>query len=325
MNHSDWRPTATLTALQRRAALLARSREFFAERGVLEVQTPALVQTAVTDPQIESFAVLEGSGARRRYLHTSPEYAMKRLLAAGSGDIYQICQVFRAGESGSPVHNAEFTLLEWYRLGFSLQQLMRETAALATMLLDPAGSPRPVEYVTYAEAFRRALRLDPLECSLEALTAAAARHGLARSSLTSASRDDLLDFLVASQVGPRLGLAGITCLHNYPASQASLAQLDNTDPRTARRFELYVQGIEIANGYVELADATEQAARFEADARERERRGLVVHGGDRRLLAALQHGLPPCAGVALGFDRLVMVALGAKRLDAVLTLPADRA
>ena len=322
---ADWRPTATPAAMQHRAAMLARTREFFAQRDVLEVQTPALVQAAVTDPQVESYSVFASSGSRPLYLHTSPEYAMKRLLAAGSGDIYQLCQVFRAGEADSSLHNAEFTMLEWYRLGFALPQLMAETAQLVLHLLDPSASPRPIETLSYCEAFRRALRLDPLDCTLEELAAAATRHGLARSSVATASRDDLLDFLIASQIGPRLGLAGLTCLHNYPASQAALAQLDPADPRTALRFELYVQGIELANGYVELADAGEQARRFEADGRERARRGLTAHAGDRRLLAALQHGLPPCAGVALGFDRLVMVSLGAKRLKAALAMPVDRA
>jgi lysyl-tRNA synthetase class 2 len=321
---ADWRPTAGRAALARRAALAALTRAFFAARGVLEVETPALVGAATADPQIESFAVASPDGAPRGYLHTSPEYAMKRLLAAGSGDIYQLCRVFRAGER-SGLHNPEFTLLEWYRLGYSLPRLMDETAALAQQLLADGGALRHVEAVSYRDAFVAVLRIDPLEATDAALAARAAEHGLDPRSLATATRDELLDFLVATQVGPTLGRGSLCCLHHYPASQASLAQLDPEDPRTALRFELYADGIELANGYVELGDATEQRRRFAADGAERRRRGLTPHAGDARLLAALEAGLPPCAGVAMGFDRVLMLALGEPRIDAVLALPAEKA
>ena len=258
------------------------------------------------------------------YLQASPEYAMKRLLAAGSGDIYQLGPVFRAGER-SATHNPEFTLLEWYRQGFDLPALMRETAGLVLRLLEGWRPPWTVEYLSYRDAFLRELQLDPFEATNARLGDVAREHGLAPVSLASATRDELLDFLVATQVGPRLGAERLTCLHHYPASQASLAQLDAANPQTALRFELYGDGLELANGYVELADAAEQARRFEADQAERRRRGLAAHAGDTRLLAALQSGLPACAGVAVGFDRVVMLALGAARIDAVLALPAERA
>ncbi len=324
MSQGDWRPTAERAALAHRAQLLARTRAFFADRGVLEVETPALVAAATSDPQIESLAVAGPQGEHAGYLHTSPEYAMKRLLAAGSGDIYQLCRVYRAGER-SRLHNPEFTLLEWYRLGYTLEQLMQETAGLAQQLLDPSDSPRPIELISYREAFEQSLQIDPLTASHSALAAIARAQGLDLRSIATATRDELLDFLAATQVGPALGKGRLSCLHHYPASQASLAQLDAQDARTALRFELYAEGVELANGYVELGDADEQQRRFQADAQERARRGLAPHEGDGRLVAALRSGMPACAGVAVGFDRLLMVARGASHIDAVLALPAERA
>ena len=322
--NADWRPTAGPAALARRAQLAALTRTFFAARGVLEVETPALTGAATSDPQIESLTVTGPDGSIVGYLHSSPEYAMKRLLASGSGDIFQLCKVFRAGER-SGLHNPEFTLLEWYRLGYTLPQLMAETAALAQQLLADDGSLRRVEDLSFSDAFLQRLGVDPLTASNAALAAQAGEHGLDARSLATATRDELLDFLVATQVGPGLGQGTLCCLHHYPASQASLAQLDAEDPRTALRFELYADGIELANGYVELGDAAEQRRRFDADRSERRRRGLAPHAGDARLLAALDAGLPPCAGVAMGFDRVLMLALGERRIDAVLTLPVERA
>jgi elongation factor P--(R)-beta-lysine ligase len=311
----DWRPVAGRALLQRRAALLARARQFFAARGVLEVQTPALVNAPVSDPQIHSLRV-----EATHFLHSSPEYAMKRLLAAGSGDIYQICQVFRGAER-SPLHNPEFTLVEWYRLGFSLEVLMQETAQFAQALLGDCE----VEYLGYVEAFARELHCDPLTLDGATLATLACGAGLDVASAARCGRDELLDFLVATVIGPRLGRTGLTCLHRYPASQASLARLDPLDARLALRFELYAQGVELANGFVELADAGEQAARFAAERALREQRGLAAPAADARLLAALEAGLPDCAGVALGFDRLLMLAAGCATIDAVLAFPIERA
>lgn len=322
---TDWRPGAARRALEGRAQLMARTRAFFAARGVLEVETPAIGAAATSDPQIESFAVTGPDGRQQGFLHTSPEYAMKRLLAAGSGDIYQLCKVFRAGER-SGQHNPEFSLLEWYRLGFTLAELMAETAGLAGELLAIyGGTPRPVETLSYRDAFLSRLSLDPFKADVDSLSRLALEHGLAAESVATATRDELLDFLVATQVGPTLGRGSLCCLHHYPASQASLAQLDADDPATALRFELYAEGVELANGYVELGNAAEQGRRFEADQRERIRRGLAPHAGDGRLLAALEAGLPACAGVAMGFDRVLMLALGEKRIDAVLSMTAERA
>lgn len=320
---TNWRPAASIDALRRRAALLDAARDFFRARGVLEVETPVVLSHTVTDVQIDSLRLADSHGGR--WLQTSPEYPMKRLLAAGSGDLFQVCRVFRAGER-SRLHNPEFTMLEWYRLGLGLDAIMAETAALAGALLGAAGrTASPVETLSYSAAFARELDCDPLSAPQAQLAALAAQHGLIPSSIASATRDELLDFLVATCVGPRLGRDALTCLHHFPASQAALAQLDAADPRTALRFELYGEGIELANGYVELANASEQRARFAADLAQRRVRGLVEPAIDERLLAALDAGLPACAGVAMGFDRVAMLALGADRIDATLAFPWENA
>ncbi|HMA12847.1 MAG TPA: EF-P lysine aminoacylase EpmA [Steroidobacteraceae bacterium] len=319
----SWRPTAGTDALRLRARLLGVTREFFRDRGILEVETPVAVAHGVTDVQLAS---LQLATHPPRYLQTSPEYAMKRLLAAGCGDIFQVARVFRADER-SALHNPEFTMVEWYRLGMSLQQIMAETAALAAALLREGWRPAtaPVEYLSYQQAFGRELGIDPLTAGEEELRHQCAQLGLAGADSPSTSRDDLLDFLVATRVGPRLGGASLTLLHHYPASQAALAQLDPEDARTALRFELYARGVELANGYVELSDAAEQSRRFAADRSQRQQRGLPDITPDENLLAALAHGLPRCAGVALGFDRVVMLAAGATRIDEVLAFPWERA
>lgn len=315
----SWRPTASREMLERRAQLLALARQFFGERGVLEVDTPVVVNAAVTDVHIESAQVRWPGIAPGAFLHTSPEYAMKRLLAAGSGDIYQICHVVRGFEQGR-LHNPEFTLIEWYRLGYSMEQLMDEVEALVRALLG-AGS-RSGERISYRDAFLRELALDPLEASLGQLKAAAHACGFVAQEDTE--RDELLEALMATRVGPALGQRALTFVHGYPATQAALARLDPQDARIARRFELYCEGVELANGFEELASEAEQRKRFEADNRERLRRGWPV-ALDERLLAALAHGLPPCAGVALGFDRTLMLATGAHRIDEVLAFPTERA
>src|SRR5438874_1697737 len=245
----DWRPSASRALLERRAALLACTREFFAARGVLEVDTPVVVNAPVSDVHIVSATVQ--LGRTPAYLHTSPEYAMKRLLAAGSGDIYQVCHVVRGAESGR-LHNPEFTLIEWYRVGFPLAALMDEVEALVRLLLGPAGAERPSERISYRDAFLRELGLDPLTAPDEALEEAARPLGFADRS---ADRDAWLELLMGSWVGPRLGRSALTFVHGYPASQAALARLDPEEPRTARRFELYCDGVELANGFHELASA----------------------------------------------------------------------
>jgi len=323
VSDAPWRASATRALLERRATLLAAMRRFFATRGVLEVDTPFLVNHPVSDVHIHSARVAFAS-TPTHFLHTSPEYAMKRLLASGSGDIFQICHVVRALER-SHQHNAEFTLLEWYRIGYSLADLMTEVEALlretCVSLADGTS-----ERVSYREAFVRALALDPFSASVPELAATAASLGLTRGGARQdESRDDLLDFLMAARVGPSLGHGGLAFVHSYPASQAGLARLDPVDARAAQRFELYRDGIELANGYHELTSSCEQRARFEHDNAERRRRGLPVFPIDEHLLSALTAGLPDCAGVALGFDRLLMLATKARHIDEVISFPTERA
>jgi elongation factor P--(R)-beta-lysine ligase len=313
--------------LQLRAALLGRARGFFAARAVLEVDTPIVVNAPVTDVHIHSAQVTfeaadsRDTTSRPYFLHTSPEYAMKRLLAAGAGDIYQICHVVRALERGR-LHNAEFTLIEWYRLGFSLDALMSEVEALVRELLGRSRAHPAAERVSYREAFLHALALDPFTASLTALAERAQRAGFDGAAT---DRDELLELLMGTVVGPQLGQGGLTFVHSYPASQAALARLDPADPRAAQRFELYCNGIELANGFHELASAREQRERFEHDIAERRRLDMPAATMDEHLLAALEAGLPDCCGVALGFDRTLMLAAAAERIDAVLPFPIERA
>jgi len=317
----DWRPTANRAALELRARMLACTREFFARRGVLEVQTPILSAAALSDPQIESLHTRIAGQSHPWYLNTSPEFAMKRLLAAGSGDIYQLCKVFRDGEIGR-WHEPEFTLLEWYRVGFDDHALMDEVSELLAALLpaQPGGAP---ERLTYREALLRHADLDIHTATGEELAQAARRAGIdCRADL---DRDARLDLLMSLVVGPKLGRGRATFVCDYPASQAALARLKPRQPPVAARFELYLQGIELANGFHELTDANEQRARFERELALRRQRGRPTPPLDERLLAALAAGVPDCAGVALGFDRLVAVALGADALAPALAFGLDNA
>ena len=320
-----WRATATSATLRCRAALLAAARRFFAARKVLEVDTPLVINAPVTDVHIHSAQVTftdePGGATRHFFLHTSPEYAMKRLLAGGLGDIYQICHVVRGLERGR-LHNAEFTLIEWYRLGWTLEALMEEVDALVRTLLGAHAAARISQRVSYREVFLEQLGLDPFSASQRELAAAARTAGFTGSTQ---NRDELLELLMSVRIGPQLGRGALTFVHGYPASQAALARLDPADRRAAQRFELYCEGIELANGFHELADAHEQRARFEQDIAERRRLGLPAAALDERLLGALAAGLPDCCGVALGFDRLVMLATVSGRIDEVLPLPIERA
>jgi lysyl-tRNA synthetase class 2 len=320
----DWRPLASRATLERRAALLAAAREFLASRGVLEVDTPQVVNYSVTDPQLHAAEVRwPGADARPRFLHTSPEYAMKRLLAAGSGDIFQLCHVFRGGEQGA-LHSAEFMLLEWYRLGWSSAALMEEVDGLLRALLGAAAGGA-MRVVSYEQAFLEALALNPLTDPDGAIADCACAQGLDARLVPRCSRDELLDLLMGTQIGPRLGKEGPVFVHRYPASQAALARLDPADPRVALRFELYLRGVELANGFEELTDASEQRARFMEDQRSRAARGLAVPAIDESVLAALGAGLPACAGVALGMDRVVMLSSGARRIGDVLAFSSENA
>ena len=311
-----------MKVLRQRAAMLARAREYFATTGALEVETPVLVRAAVTDVHLESLSVRDSTSAVTGYLHTSPEYAMKRLLCAGAPDIYQVTRVFREGERGCR-HNPEFTMVEWYRLGIDHHALMTDVERLLRALLEPWVNVGSTERVTYMEAFRRALGIDPLRCTAAEIRRAVVSHGRSvPDSVGDDARDDLLDLAMGTLVAGTFAADRITFLHDFPASQAALAQVHGP---VASRFEAFWGGLELANGFHELGHAAEQARRFDADLRERGKRGRTPHARDERFLAALSSGLPPCAGVALGFDRVVMIATAARSIDEVIAFPCERA
>ncbi len=314
-----WRPSASLDTLRARAAALARIRAFFTARGVLEMDTPQLCPVSATDPLLDSIPAEPFRDGRTWYLQTSPEFLLKRLLAAGAGPVYQMGKCFRRGEAG-PRHNPEFTLLEWYRPGFDLDRLIDEVAALIEELLPGL----PVRRASYRAVFLRHAGLDPFT---ETDAAVQARALPLAPDARGWDRDALLDLLFSAHVEPRLGEACVEVVTEFPASQAALARTrrDERGDTVAARFEVFIRGLEIANGYDELCDAGELRGRFEQDNAERGRRGLDPVPVDERLLAAMAHGLPACSGVALGVDRLLMVALGKHRIDEVIAFGADRA
>jgi len=311
LHDDDWRPTCSRETLLERSRTLTAIRAFFAQRDVLEVDTPVLSRTTVTEPAIDSFSL--GSGAERRYLQTSPEYHMKRLLAAGAPSIVRIGPVFRAEESGR-LHNPEFTMIEWYRIGFDLAELLDEVEALVDLVLGQGGYRR----VSYAQLLREGADVDLFETDDAALQAALIRCGVQLSANAYANRRDLLDLLVTYTI--EAAGAGRVFVTDYPADQAALARVvtDTEGRNVAARFELIIDGIEVANGYDELADADVLERRMRADCVVRERAGRDGPAPDERLLAAMRDGLPSCCGVALGFDRLLMLKLGAHRIEEVM-------
>jgi lysyl-tRNA synthetase class 2 len=317
----DWRPSAALENLKLRARILAEIRAFFSARDVLEVETPLLSAAAATDPHLDSFRTRylgpHAPHGRDCYLQTSPEFAMKRLLAAGSGPIFQICKAFRNGEAGR-MHNPEFTMLEWYRPGFDHHALMDEVEALVDALLATGPGRR----LTYRELFLEHAGVDPF-----AIDAAQARdclqaHGI-QATLDESAPDEWLTLILTHVIEPRMG-KGALFVYDFPASQAMLARLSPGVPPLAQRFELYVDGVELANGFHELNDAEEQRRRFEQELRQRHGQGLAALPLDEALIEALAHGLPDCAGVALGVDRLLMLAAGVGAIADVLSFPIDR-
>lgn len=318
---NNWRPGAELTVMQQRARMLQMLRAFFAQRGVLEVETPVLNRHAVTDVHIDSLPVTsDPAGA---WLQTSPEYAMKRLLAAGSGPIYQVCKVFRAGEAGRR-HNPEFTMLEWYRPGFDHQALMDEVDALVRELLDESV-PGPTVKLSYRQLFEHYLQLDPFSVTLDELQRQARHASIDMVGDEAMSHDDWLDLLLTHLIEPQLPKDRLVFIYDYPASQAALARLQQIDGvEVACRFELYLGGMELANGYYELLDPVEQRQRFENDQHRRQEQGRRVPDMDEKFLAALEHGLPDCAGVALGLDRLLMIAAGKDDIRDVLSFSMER-
>jgi len=316
---THWRPAAPLANLRIRAQFLTQIRQFFAQHHVLEVETPLLATTTATDPHLESLQVPQvfTGDLKPCYLQTSPEFAMKRLLAAYGEPIYQIAKAFRKDEK-SRRHNPEFTMLEWYQPGYSLTQLMDEVEALVTTLLGQ----RIIARASYRELFQQQLNIDPHLASIEQLAELACRE--LELSATDYGRAEYLDLLFSHVIEPNM--KGDCFVYDFPMQQAALAAVeqDKQGMKVAKRFELFLNQMEIANGYSELLDADEQRQRFESDCAVRRRQGLSQYPVDEKLLAALQHGLPSCSGVAVGVDRLLMAALNASSIDEIIAFPIDQ-
>jgi elongation factor P--(R)-beta-lysine ligase len=312
--------------LRRRAEMLRATRRFFDELGFIEVQTPCLSSDNVVDAHIDPVEIA-GSAlllprdqvADRYFLQSSPEFAMKRLLALGVSSIYSLAPVYRAGER-SARHNIEFTMLEWYDVGASMDAVIRQTTALVQQLL-PFGTPR---VVTYRQLFQQTLNFDPIEVPVEQLEEAVADVDSSLANSLMGQRDELLDVLMTERVEPLIG-DEMVLIKNYPLSQAALARPSDEDPDTAERFELIVHGLELANGYGELLDADELLRRNEVNQQKRLATGRKPLPLQSRLIDAMRRGMPACSGVALGFDRLVMLALGTRDIADVLIFPIEDA
>ena len=319
---TQWQPSASIKNLLTRAKLIEEIRRFFTDRGLLEVETPVLSEFGVTDVHLATFSTEFispfGKQSKTLWLSTSPEYHMKRLLAAGSGPIFQIGKVFRNEEAGNR-HNPEFTMLEWYRPHFDMYRLINEVDDLLQQILECP----PAESMSYQFAFQQYVGLDPLSADLAELVEKAKKHQLMGAE--NESRDTLLQFLFSAVVEPQIGQDAPVVVYHFPASQAALAQISSEDLRVAERFEFYYKGLELANGFHELSDAREQLRRFQQDNLQREKMGLPVRTIDTRLLSALQAGIPNCSGVALGVDRLLMIAMGAEHIKEVISFAIDNA
>jgi lysyl-tRNA synthetase class 2 len=314
---NNWQPSASLEALKARAEILTKVRAFFKERNVLEVETPILMSRTGSDVNLAPFVVDVGSVGQAFYLQSSPEFAMKRLLATYPDQaFFQIAKAFRLGEAGMR-HNPEFTMLEWYRPGYSLEELQAELEALLNYVL---GS-HPAKVTTYAGLFQEILGLCPYQASLEDLEQLVSERNI--EAPMDLSKDQLLDLLMSVCIEPNLGLDSPSIITEFPASQAALARLKPGNPLVSQRFECYIDGIELANAYEELSDPVEQLARFEADNRERSKRGLPCMAIDPCLLEALKF-LPDSSGIALGLDRLCLIQLGAQRLSEVISFSWDK-
>jgi lysyl-tRNA synthetase class 2 len=299
---SDWRPTSGPEVATQRAELLSRARQYFTDNKVLAVDTPTLSSAAATDPHISSLS----AGTSDLFLHSSPEFHMKRLLAGGYPDIYSICRVYRDGEQGRN-HLPEFTMIEWYRLAFDLNGIIDDTLRFIEHVLEKTAVFETAVNIEYAQAFVENLGVDPLTTSVGELAEIAEADAALRASLGD-NRDDWLDLIMATKIVPLFGRDHLTVVQHYPASQAALARICPSNDRFADRFEIYCGALELANGYVELTDAQEQAVRMDRDLKDRQARGLPTVPRDEQLIAALTAGLPDCAGVALGFERLHMLA-----------------
>ena len=310
-----WQPTATREMLELRAHLYEKIRLFFKTRHVLEVETPILSQAAVPTPMIEPLHTLY-NGTQRLFLHTSPELPMKRLLAKGYGSMYQITKVFRDGEQGR-WHHPEFTLLEWYRVGFKQQDLIDEVSELLQTLLDC----QPVEIVSYPELFMQYTQLHPLSCDLTELQNYLIQFHVVNPQ--QYDRDTCLQLIMSHRIEPKLGHEKPTVVTDFPSSQAALARKREDRPELAERFECYVRGVELANGFYELADAEEQRSRFEQEQAERKRLNMAIYPLDENFLAALEAGFPLCSGIALGIDRLLMLLANANHINEVLSFSIE--
>jgi len=313
-----WQPTANISTLQKRAEIIRLIRDFFYTRNIMEVETPLLCHTSVTDPYIESISA-QLTPSQKHYLQTSPEYAMKRLLVAGSGPIYQICKAFRQDEVGR-MHNPEFTMLEWYRPQFNHHDLMNEMDALLCLILKT----QPAERYSYAELFETYLQLNPHETNLKILAHCANEHDL-HIEASIHDTDTWLQLLMSHCIEPLLGQDRPCFVYDFPSSQAALARIQPGRPAVASRFEVYFKGIELANGFHELADATEQRKRFEENNMKRIAADLKPVPIDELFLAALEQGLPDCSGVALGIDRLIMLACDTSCIADVISFDINNA
>lgn len=319
----DWQPTAPLSNLKLKAQILKKIRRFFEEREVMEVETPLLCHSSVTDPMLKSFETTlsfsHAAQGEKLFLQTSPEYAMKRLLAANSGSIYQICKAFRNGEVGKK-HNPEFTILEWYRVGFTHFDLMDEINLLLQEILQTKNAER----ISYLELFDKYFSINPHTCSIEQLKTLALKNNIIFESHSS-EKDVWLDLLLTHIIEPELGMQHPIFVYDYPGSQAALAKIrfEQGYP-VGERFEVYYKGMELANGYHELGDADEQLARFEEDNRVRNQLNLPIIPIDHYLLSALPF-FPDCAGVALGLDRLACLASTSEQISEVIPFPIGRA
>ncbi|HGO5816075.1 TPA: elongation factor P--(R)-beta-lysine ligase [Mannheimia haemolytica] len=322
LDNIDWQPTATIPHLIQRSKIITEIRKFFTDRGLLEVETPILSEFSVTDVHLSTFNTQFqspfSSEAKTLHLMTSPEYHMKRLLAAGSGPIFQLCKVFRNEEAGKR-HNPEFTMLEWYRPHFDMYRLINEVDDLLQQILDC----EPAESFSYQFVFQTYVGLDPLSATKAQLVEKARKHGLQCDD--DEQRDTLLQFLFSEIVEANIGQERPTAVYHFPSTQAALAQISSEDHRVAERFEFYYKGLELCNGFHELDDADEQIHRFEQDNLQREKMGLEPQQLDVRFLAALKAGFPNCSGVALGVDRLLMLAMNAEKIEEVMSFGIEKA
>lgn len=323
----DWQPNCSLEMLHLRAQTLEKIRQFFAERSVLEVETPLLGSAIGTDPQLDFFSTdFDWPPTKQNlFLQTSPEFAMKRLLAAGSGSIYQICKAFRNGESGR-FHNPEFTMLEWYRIGYGLQELMVEVADLMQLLFDGREPFQKVEKITYQAVFSQYTGLEPLVFSYDDYATYARANGISEAiAICGLDHASWLDFIFSHDIQPHLGWNSVCMVYGYPVCFSSLARVNEQNDKVTDRVELFIEGVELGNGYYELGDVKEQEIRFDREIAVRRALNRPESVKDSRLLSALESGLPDCSGIAIGLDRILMLLSNSPSIDKVLSFSISRA